>query len=94
MSKEKTKKTLVTKDQYVTKVAEKLGATKKAAREALDAVWEVADEILSVADQKFVVEGFGTFSVEKVPAHTRVFNLTGEKIEVAEKLRRKVKFSV
>ncbi|MBO1087120.1 HU family DNA-binding protein [Enterococcus mundtii] len=86
-------KTLVTKEEYVAKVAEVLGGTKKAAREAVDAVFGVATEIMSVPDRKFTVEGLATFSTEIKPAHIRKNNLTGETIDVPAKLKQKAVFS-
>lgn len=90
---EKQKQELVTRDQFVAMVAEKLETTKKNARLYVDAVWEVADEILSEPNKKFLVKGFGTFSSKVAPAHKRVNNFNGEVIEVPEKIKRKVKFS-
>lgn len=86
-------KTLITKEDYVSRVSEKLGTTKKEARAAMNAVFEVAADILSVPDQKFTVEGLATFSSEVKPAHTCKNNLTGEIIEVPAKLKQKAKFS-
>lgn len=88
-------KELTTKDLYVAKVAEKLGTTKVAAREALDAVYDVAKEILSQPDQKITIQGFATFTSEIKPAHTMVNNLseTKELIEVPARLRHKATFS-
>ncbi len=55
----------MTKSQLVTVVAKKAHLTKKAAKDAIDALFEEINRSLTKGD-KVVISGFGTFYVSKV----------------------------
>lgn len=70
------------KQDLVGKVAEKTGLSKKAAAEAVDAVFDGILEDLEV-NESLPIRGFGTFNVVDRKARTSRNPRTGEPVEVA-----------
>lgn len=83
----------INKEALVALVATKLGGTKKAAGEAVDAVFSTVREALETPDTKVAVKGFATFSSKLIPAHEAKNNITGQVGRVAEKLKVKAAMS-
>lgn len=70
------------KVELITKVAETMGTTKKAASEAVDAVFAtISDAVVSGEDVK--ISGFGTFGITERAARTGRNPQTGESIKIA-----------
>ena len=82
--------TNLTKQELVSKVAEKVGLTKKQASEALDATFETISEELTKG-RKFTMTGFGTFSIKPRLPRTGVNPQTGESMVIPGKLVAKFK---
>jgi DNA-binding protein HU-beta len=72
----------MTKDEFVTKVAEKTGLTKKDAAAAVNAYNEALKEAL-VGGEKVSFIGFGTFYVAERAARTGRNPRTGEPTQIA-----------
>ena len=68
------------KKELISKLAEAMGTTKKAAEEALDAVTTVITEAL-VEGQDVKITGFGTFSAVEVAERTGVIQMGDRKGE-------------
>ncbi len=71
----------MTKADFISKVAQNSGLTKKDATAATDAVVSVITEILTKGDSISFI-GFGTFSVAKRAARTARVPSTGKTIQV------------
>ena len=69
------------KKELITKLAEKMECTKKAAGECLDAMVEVITGALSEGTE-VKISGFGTFSVTERAARTGRNPQTGEEIQI------------
>ena len=80
----------MTKNQLIDVVARKAKLTKKAARDAIDALLDEIQKTLSKGD-KVVVSGFGTFKVVSVKDKPVIVPGTGEKKVV--KAHRAARFS-
>ncbi|OGD94212.1 DNA-binding protein [Candidatus Curtissbacteria bacterium RIFCSPLOWO2_01_FULL_37_9] len=72
----------MTKNDLVDKVAKKVGLTKKAAFESVNAVFGNIRDALSKGD-KVVVSGFGTFKVRSRTTRTGRNPQTGSSIKIA-----------
>ncbi len=70
------------KAEFVAKVAEKSGLTRKQAEIAVAAFTQTVTESLKEGD-KVQLMGFGTFEVKERPARTGRNPATGESIEIA-----------
>jgi DNA-binding protein HU-beta len=75
-------KTYMTKNDLITKVAEKTGLQKKEATKAIDAVCEAVIQAVAKGDEVRLV-GFGTFSGSKRQARTGRNPRTGEPLKIA-----------
>ena len=71
----------MTKVEFVEKVMEKTGLSKKDATKAVDAVFGCVEDAL-VAGDKVAFPGFGAFQVKERSARTARNPRTGETIEV------------
>lgn len=80
------------KKMLIDKIAEKLGTTKKAAGEQLDAVLDVIKDSM-IAGQDVKIVGFGTFSVKERAAREGRNPMTGETIQIAASKSPKFKAS-
>ena len=69
------------KAEFIAKIAEKNGATKKATGEYLDAVIEVVTEAM-VAGEDVKIAGFGTFTVVERAAREGRNPQTGEAMHI------------
>ena len=69
------------KAEFVAKVAEKSGLTRKQAEAAVAAFTQTVAETLKEGD-KLQLMGFGTFEVKERPARTGRNPATGESIEI------------
>lgn len=85
----------ITKKEFVELVAEKMGTTKKAAAQAVNAYHEAVGELLSVPDTKIALQGVYTFTSEMTKERTMVNQLSENKevITVPSKLKAKCKVS-
>jgi DNA-binding protein HU-beta len=72
----------MTKAEFIEKLAEKGGTTKKHASEAVDLVFDAITEVLGSGDE-IAIPGFGKFSVAERAARTGVNPQTKEKIKIA-----------
>jgi len=72
----------MTKNELAQRVSKKVGLTKKAAFEAVNAVFGNIKEALVKGD-KVVVSGFGTFKVRKRAERTGRNPQTGSQIKIA-----------
>ncbi|OGD93216.1 DNA-binding protein [Candidatus Curtissbacteria bacterium RIFCSPHIGHO2_01_FULL_41_44] len=72
----------MTKNELIEKVAKKVGLTKKAAIDAVNAVFGNIRESLSKGD-KVVITGFGTFKVRTRMTRTGRNPQTGSAIKIA-----------
>jgi len=72
----------MTKAEFVGKVAEGAGLSKKDAEAAIDATFEAVAEALAAKD-KVTVSGFGTFSTKERAERTGINPATKEKMTVA-----------
>ena len=72
---------MITKNELVEKVAKKVGLTKKAAFEAVNAIFGNIRESLSKGD-KVVISGFGTFKVRTRATRSGRNPQTGESIKI------------
>ncbi len=70
------------KAEFVAKVAEKSGLTRKQAEAAVAAFTQTVTDSLKEGD-KVQLMGFGTFEVKERPARTGRNPATGESIEIA-----------
>jgi DNA-binding protein HU-beta len=70
------------KAEFVAKVAEKSGLTRKQAETAVAAFTQTITDALKEGD-KVQLMGFGTFEVKERPARTGRNPATGESIEIA-----------
>lgn len=70
------------KTELIADVAEKAGISKKAAGEAVDAVFDSITDALKSGD-KVTLIGFGTFEVRNRAARTGVNPATGKPIQIA-----------
>jgi DNA-binding protein HU-beta len=73
----------VTKNDLINVVAKKAKLTNKAARDAVQAVFDTVTENLKKGE-KIVVTGFGTFAVRKRQSREGRNPQTGEKIMIPE----------
>ena len=73
------------KAQLIDFVAGRIGTTKKAAREAIEAVLDGIVEGLT-ADNRVALVGFGTFQLNEKKARTARNPKTGEPVEVPAKV--------
>lgn len=69
------------KAELIASVAEKSGITKKAAGDAVEAVFAAISETLA-KEEKVTVVGFGTFEVRARQAREGVNPSTGQKIQI------------
>ena len=74
--------TLMNKADFVAKIAEKAGLTRKQADAAVAAFTQTVTEALKAGD-KVQLMGFGTFEIKDRPARTGRNPATGETIEIA-----------
>ena len=72
----------MTKNELVERVAKKVGLTKKAAFESVNAVFGNIRDALSKGD-KVVVSGFGTFKIRQRATRTGRNPQTGSSIKIA-----------
>jgi len=72
----------MTKNELVERIAKKVGLTKKAAFEAVNAVFVNIRDSLSKGD-KVVISGFGTFKVRNRATRTGRNPQTGSAIKIA-----------
>lgn len=72
----------MTKADLVEHVARKADLTRKAAKEAVDAIFDAVADALKRGD-KAVITGFGTFSVRKRAARTGRNPQTGKAIKIS-----------
>jgi nucleoid DNA-binding protein len=72
----------MTKNELIEKVSKKVGLTKKAATESVNAVFANVREALSKGD-KVVITGFGTFKVRSRATRTGRNPQTGSAIKIA-----------
>ena len=79
----------MTKKEFNTALAKKLGVTKKEADETAQAFVELVTETL-VSGEKLTIGGLGVFEVRTRPARTTRNPRTGESVELPE--RRTVTF--
>lgn len=70
------------KVELISKVAETLGTTKKAAGESVDAVFAVITDAVASGDP-VKVAGFGTFGITERAERTGRNPITGESIQIA-----------
>jgi len=71
------------KAEFISKVADKSGLTKKDASLALEATLETITQTLASGDSVAFI-GFGTFSTSKRAAREGINPSTGAKIQIAE----------
>ena len=79
----------MTKNDFVSSVAEKAGLSKADAKKAIDAFCETVSEVLKAGDKLSLV-GFGTFSVAERGERQGINPLTKQPITIAAK--KSVKF--
>jgi len=71
------------KNDFIDKIAQKTGLTKKDSKAYLEALLETITETLAKGDDVALI-GFGTFSTSKRAAREGINPATGEKIQIAE----------
>jgi len=71
----------MTKNQLIDKVSKKVGLTRKAASESVDAVFAIIRDSLAKGD-KAVISGFGTFKVRSRSTRTGRNPQTGDAIKI------------
>lgn len=74
----------MTKNQLIEKVAKKAHLTKRAAKDAVNSVFELIRDNLS-RGEKTVITGFGTFLIRKRAARRGRNPQTGEVIQISSK---------
>ncbi len=74
----------MTKAQLIEKVADEVGLTKKAAADAVNAVFDLIMDTVAQGE-KVVITGFGTFRVRTRAARKGRNPQTGEEIMIPEK---------
>jgi len=82
----------MTKKEFVDKVAQETGLSKKDAAKAVDSIFEILKESLAEGD-KVTILGFGTFSVVLRPERKGRNPQTGEEMMIPEKRVPKFKAS-
>ena len=80
----------MTKNDFVSSVAEKAGLSKADAKKAIDAFCETVSEVLKAGDKLSLV-GFGTFSVAERGERQGINPLTKQPITIAAKKSAKFK---
>lgn len=74
----------MTKNDLIEKVAKKSNLTKRAARDAVDATFNLSRDAL-VRGEKVVITGFGTFLIRSRAARRGRNPQTGETIQIPQK---------
>ncbi len=74
----------MTKNELIEKVAKKSNLTKRAARDAVDATFNLSKDAL-VRGEKVVITGFGTFLIRSRAARRGRNPQTGETIQIPQK---------
>lgn len=74
----------MTKNELIDKVAKKSNLTKRAARDAVDATFNLSRDAL-VRGEKVVITGFGTFLIRSRAARRGRNPQTGETIQIPQK---------
>jgi DNA-binding protein HU-beta len=80
----------MTKNDFVSSVAEKAGLSKADAKKAIDAFCETVSDVLKAGDKLSLV-GFGTFSVAERGERQGINPLTKQPITIAAKKSAKFK---
>jgi DNA-binding protein HU-beta len=80
----------MTKNDFVSSVAEKAGLSKADAKKAIDAFCETVSDVLKAGDKLSLV-GFGTFSVSERGERQGINPLTKQPITIAAKKSAKFK---
>lgn len=81
----------MTKDDFVARVAEQCGTTKQAAEKWINAIFNIAGDVISEGDDLYI-GGFGRFKVLPTPERRVKIPDTGE--VVVKPAGNRVKFSV
>lgn len=77
----------MTKKELIEKVALEMGVSKRPGEMAIETIFGIIKEQMSVPGNEVVLRGFGTFKSKLVPARPVRNPKTGESIEIPERIK-------